>query len=416
MVSQMVSAVYRSPMLTGVSPAFSARPKAWRLAVQCTVGFWILHLSHRASIAAVSGTWRELVDPGLDVALAFGFLLSLAFAAILVVAGRRSLPSGLLIVGALSLPFSLIYASSELALWYLLSPVVNGAGSSRTTADGTTVTSSASGEVSYRRRGEQQVTIVKLSPLKQRVLADAPRTITGNATGWYFFYFGLGSFFVGMSSAARLREAERAAGEFQRLAQASQLRALRYQINPHFLFNTLNSLSTLVMTARTAEAETMILNLSTFFRTTLAIDPEDDVELRDEIRLQRLYLDIESARFPSRMDVRVDVPPHLMSVLVPALLLQPLVENAIKYGVARNAHMVGILIEASQLPDEMLEIVVQNHSEDPQRCDRSPKGTGVGIANVQQRLAARFGPRASCTSSWGMGMFRVVLTLPIVRS
>ena len=82
-----------------------------------------------------------------------------------------------------------------------------------------------------------------------------------------------------------------------------QLRALRYQINPHFLFNTLNSLSTLVLQRRTEEAERMIMNLATFFRTSLTNDPAADVALSDEIRMQRLYLDIEQIRFPERLSV-----------------------------------------------------------------------------------------------------------------
>ncbi len=153
--------------------------------------------------------------------------------------------------------------------------------------------------------------MVKLSPVKQRLRAGAIRTITANASGWYFFYFGLGCFFVGMSSARRLREAERRAAEFERLAQSAQLRALRYQVNPHFLFNTLNSLSSFIMTRRNDEAEAMILSLSAFFRSTLAIDPTDDVTLKEEIALQRLYLDVERARFPDRLEVSVDIPIHL---------------------------------------------------------------------------------------------------------
>src|SRR4028118_477353 len=134
----------------------------------------------------------------------------------------------------------------------------------------------------------------------------------------------------------QLRAADRRAAVLEREAQDAQLRALRYQINPHFLFNTLNSLSSLVLTQRTDTAERMIMNLSTFFRTTLSADPTADVSLEEEIKLQRLYLDIEQIRFPDRLRVEVDVPEPLLAARVPVLLLQPVVENAVKYGVARS--------------------------------------------------------------------------------
>ena len=104
-----------------------------------------------------------------------------------------------------------------------------------------------------------------------------------------------------MGAQRRLADAESA-------AQAAQVRALRYQVNPHFLFNTLNSLSSLVMTGRTDRAEAMLLALSTFFRTSLSLDPTADVSLAEEIDLQRLYLDIEKVRFPDRLQVEIDVP------------------------------------------------------------------------------------------------------------
>lgn len=296
---------------------------------------------------------------------------------------------------------------------FTISPTVNGAGSTRTLPDGTVVTVKPSGEISYLPQGETRATIVKLSPIKQRVLAQAPRTVTANATGWYFFYFGLGSFFVGMSSAARLRRAERRAAEYKHLAHASQLRALRYQINPHFLFNTLNSLSALILSRRTDQAEAMILGLSTFFRSTLAIDPTDDVMLREEIALQRLYLDIESARFPDRLRVSVTIPEDLMDACVPALLLQPIVENAIKYGVAFSQDLVTICIDAARSAAGELALTVENDCYG--KPDDDCAGTGVGLRNVAERLKTRFGQAASCTSGPGEGdTYRVRLLLPLV--
>src|SRR3546814_2892604 len=127
-----------------------------------------------------------------------------------------------------------------------------------------------------------------------------------------------------MSYAKELRAADRRAAAFAREAQEAQLASLRYQINPHFLFNTLYSLSALILSQRIEKAERMIMTLSTFFRNTLSADPTADIALEEEIKLQRLYLDIEQVRFPDRLKVEVDVPEHLAGVRVPVLLLPPI--------------------------------------------------------------------------------------------
>ena len=125
---------------------------------------------------------------------------------------------------------------------------------------------------------------------------------------WYFIFAAWAAFYVAMSYAKQLRVADRHAAMLAREAQEAQLRALRYQINPHFLFNTLNSLSSLILSQKTDVAERMLMNLSTFFRATLSADPTADVPLEEEIKLQRLYLDIEQIRFPDRLAVEIDVP------------------------------------------------------------------------------------------------------------
>src|SRR3546814_13201131 len=104
----------------------------------------------------------------------------------------------------------------------------------------------------------------------------------------------------------------------------------RYQVTPHFRFNTLNSLSSLIMMNRREEAEAMIMSLSNFYRTSLPGDPLDDVPLSDEVRLQQLYLDIEAIRFPDRLITRIDIPADLLSTCVPALILQPPFQNSSK--------------------------------------------------------------------------------------
>src|SRR4051812_14908227 len=152
----------------------------------------------------------------------------------------------------------------------------------------------------------------RIVPITEEVRRQrVARLIVDGLVTWYFFFAAWASFYIAMSSANRLRAAERRLSRAERDAQAAQLRALRYQVNPHFLFNTLNSLSSLVMARREEEAERMIVNLSTFFRSSLALDPSGDVTLAQELEFQQLYLDIEKVRFPDRLEVRIDVPRDL---------------------------------------------------------------------------------------------------------
>jgi LytS/YehU family sensor histidine kinase len=196
----------------------------------------------------------------------------------------------------------------------------------------------------------------------------------------------------------------------------AQVRALRYQVNPHFLFNTLNSLSSLVMSGRPDEAESMILKLSTFFRTSLSLDPTADVSLAEEIDLQRLYLDIEKVRFPRRLKVEIAVPEELAAVRLPALILQPIVENAIKYGLGDTRDKVTLRITAEEPLPGRLRIEVSNFGgtmlKSPRRLTQR-SGTGVGLANVAQRLSARFGRSAGVEHGpLDGGGYKVALTLP----
>jgi LytS/YehU family sensor histidine kinase len=229
---------------------------------------------------------------------------------------------------------------------------------------------------------------------------------------WYFFFAAWSSFYLAMSSTRQLRASERREAKAKREAQTAQLRALRYQVNPHFLFNTLNSLSSLVMGRRPDEAETMIVNLSTFFRTSLSLDPTEDITLAQEIEFQQLYLDIEQVRFPNRLQVRVDVPQDLRTAKVPPLILQPVVENAIKHGVARTADPVILTIRARE-EDARLLLSIENDRGPPQRPNEGER-PGVGLINVSDRLAARFGPEGECEHGpLPGGGYRVTLAMPL---
>jgi signal transduction histidine kinase len=246
------------------------------------------------------------------------------------------------------------------------------------------------------------------------ILTDPLLVISSTALEWYFFIAAWAVMWVALSYAAKVRAFEREAAELRQAAQAAELRALRYQINPHFLFNTLNSLSSLVMRQRTDEAEQMILNLSTFFRASLTRESTENVPLSEELRLQLLYLDIEKVRFPERLIVKVAVPAQLGDALVPALILQPLVENAIKYGVSRSQRPVTVTIAADQVGDR-LELWVRDDGEAPTTAAEA--GCGVGIPNVEARLKASYGSAADCVAGRpSAGGWLVRLTLPLVRA
>lgn len=234
--------------------------------------------------------------------------------------------------------------------------------------------------------------------------------IAENALGWYFFFVSWSVFYLALSYAGAVRASERETARLRAAAQTAELRALRYQVNPHFLFNTLNSISALVMSGKREDAEAMILNLSTFFRTSLASEPTEDVPLADEIAVQQLYLEIEAVRFPERLQAVFDIAPDALNACVPGLILQPLIENAVKYGVAPARRPVQVHVTA-KVKGERLEVTVCDNGDGA----KAPNGTGVGLRNVRDRLTARFGENAWLTAGKrAEGGFAVTLTMPLV--
>ena len=186
---------------------------------------------------------------------------------------------------------------------------------------------------------------------------------------------------------ARVREANLSSALIA--AKEAELRALHYQVNPHFLYNALNAIATLILDGRNAQAERMVLRLSAFFRSSLTRDPLAEVRLADEVAQQRLYLELEELRYPDCLEIVVDVPPELADAEVPSLILQPLVENAVKHGVHAPGQPTRIEIAAHGEGDSLILQVIDNGPG-----GGGPAGTGVGIANVRKRLEARFGHRA----------------------
>jgi hypothetical protein len=238
--------------------------------------------------------------------------------------------------------------------------------------------------------------------------------MTEIAFGRYFMMLTWAALYLALLVGEKARAAERRESAYRRAAQAAELRSLRYQVNPHFLFNTLNSLSALVLTGKTEQAEAMIQMISTFYRRSLADDPTADVPLREEFRLQRLYLDIEAVRFPDRLRARYDLPKELREARVPGMILQPLVENSVKHAVAPTSAPVTITISAREEYGRLVVTVADDAAgaqvDEAGKCS----GFGIGLGNVRERIAARFGEQASIVSGPTSHGYVTHIRLPLV--
>ena len=207
------------------------------------------------------------------------------------------------------------------------------------------------------------------------------------------------------------REAERNVLNSQVSAREAEVRALRAQLNPHFLFNSLNSINSLVV-ADPEGARRMCESLGDFLRRTLALGSRDSVSLDEELSLLDRYFAIEHVRFGQRLHVVRDVQPGAESCLVPPLLLQPLVENAIKHGIAERIEGGTVKVSAI-IVDGALRLTVENEVDED--AIRRP-GEGVGLQNVKRRLDALAARDARLDTYREDGTFRVTLTLPARRA
>ena len=173
------------------------------------------------------------------------------------------------------------------------------------------------------------------------------------------------------------------------LAHEAQLLMLRYQLNPHFLFNTLNAISTLVLTKAVDPANEMVTKLSKFLRYSLDHSPFDRVSLSHEIETSQLYLDIEKVRFSDRLQLVFDIEDTVRDSLVPTMVLQPLIENSIKHGISKNHEGGTLTIKAFKEQDSLILQVVDNgpgiSGIDRQVSDEFV-ASGVGINNIRNRL------------------------------
>jgi two-component system, LytTR family, sensor kinase len=356
-----------------------------QIALLTIFGFWAFYaliFSLRAALLEFPSQ-PELFERRLMVAVT-GVVITWILYMILRLADRRPLGYRVTVAAVIAVPCALLLASANVYIFNFYDPV------------------------SLFKDAEVGKSV---EDLRRQLGLSFWQDIADIAVTQYFFLIAWASLFLALSYAREVREAERKASRYAQAAQDSELRSLRYQVNPHFLFNTLNSLSSLVITGKPKEAESMIQNLSNFYRTSLNSDPLEDVTLAEEVDLQRLYLDIEAVRYPERLRTVIDIAPELMNQHVPALILQPLVENAIKYGVSRSGRPVTIGIRATQA-DNMMVISVTDDGEPMDGSDAG--GNGIGLANVRDRLEARYRSVASLqTDALPKGGFIATLTMPL---
>ena len=254
------------------------------------------------------------------------------------------------------------------------------------------------------------------------VLVQAWTGAHGGAWSWpYDYFFRLRYhwvdftilFLLQAAVSALLNSARTLMTREQQLVEA-RLATLRFQLNPHFLFNTLNAIETLVAEAGATEAEEMITRLSDFLRASLSEEPTGLVALSYELDTIQAYLDIESIRFGDRMAVRYACDSGLADTQVPSLILQPLVENAIKYAVTPSKEQVTVSIKARATADELVLIVEDDGTH--QSATRAAISTGVGLRNVAARLETLYGSAGRMEAIKRERGFIAVIHLPLRRA
>jgi sensor histidine kinase YesM len=223
---------------------------------------------------------------------------------------------------------------------------------------------------------------------------------------WSSMYYGINYYLL-------LEEEIDQRARLENQASSAQLAMLRYQLNPHFLFNTLNSISTLVLLKQTERANAMLARLSSFLRYTLANEPTAQVTLAQEVETLKLYLEIEKMRFEDRLRPHFRIEAETIGARLPSLLLQPVVENAIKYAVTPSEEGADIWITAKR-EGKAVRIEVADSGPCGGAGLVSVHSTGVGLANIQDRLAQAYGPAHGFTTRTNeRGGYSVIIEIPM---
>jgi signal transduction histidine kinase len=239
--------------------------------------------------------------------------------------------------------------------------------------------------------------------------------IEGLAAGHLDLLFGTGILLYLLSAglhyaalaAEEAREASLQAAEAHSLARDAELHALRMQINPHFLFNSLHSIAALT-TVDSARAREMCIKLSDFLRSSLGLGKREIIPLSEELALARSYLEVEQVRFGARLQFTEDIQKSCQDCAVPVLLLQPLVENAVKHGIAGLVEGGAVRLSVERLGGDVRVAVENGFDADAP----PPSRLGMGLPHVRRRLELRYGPAASMEAGGREGVYRVELRFP----
>jgi hypothetical protein len=236
--------------------------------------------------------------------------------------------------------------------------------------------------------------------------ALAPATVVLFGLGGLLYLVSTGIHYAAVA-AIEQREAERDAAEAHALARDSQLQALKFQLNPHFLFNSLHSIAALA-TIDGPRAREMCIRLSDFLRAGLGLGDRESIPLSEELALARSYLAVERVRFGDRLKVEESIASATEDCLVPALILQPLVENAVKFGVAAMLEGGAIRLSARRVKGGVAIDIENEYEAD----EMPPQRTGIGQAHVRRRLAVRYGDSATFDVRTESAVYRVSLRMP----
>ena len=224
--------------------------------------------------------------------------------------------------------------------------------------------------------------------------------------GLLLYLLSVAFHYAGIAAEAS-RQAERRAAESRTLAREAELQALRMQLNPHFIFNSLHSIGALA-TMDGVRARDMCVRLGDFLRTSLRLGSHESIPLGEELALARNYLEVERVRFGDRLRVEEHIEPGCEDCAAPALLLQPLVENAVKHGIAGLIDGGEIRLAARRGEDGV--VIELEYAFDPE--SEAQRGAGLGLKHVRRRLEVRYGNDASIEAGARDGVYRVVLRFP----
>jgi hypothetical protein len=259
--------------------------------------------------------------------------------------------------------------------------------------------------------------LIEMFMSAHRIPPDVVNRTVSNFISFSWLYGWLGTTYVVLQTNAAMRERDLQLAEARSLAQAAQLTALRLQLNPHFLFNTLNAISSLIVTGRNKDGEAMLAKLCIFLRTALVSNGRGEVTLGEELETLQTYLEIEAIRFGDRLTVEFAAAEDLLELPVPNFLLQPLVENAVKHGVAPTSRPVVLRVGARREGQDLILSVSDNGGIASVGAPRpGGAGTGVGLANTRRRLEVIYGGSARLETLAHDGGFTALIRLPMPRA